>query len=285
MKRVPIGKKKYNKIKNRENILKRNQVKNEKAYVAIHDENKDGYIVLKQESLYKPLLVVFGIQVFVMLVLFPNIFDSLWPDAMLFIRNIISWMALSAAGTLLPIPGMSPSDYRYIRLIVDLNNSDMYILLIGLLIICSDTLFAFFGYKFTKTLRKLFASKASESDVKKTNERFQKYGNVAMFLGSATPLPFTLMVYTAGAIKLPKKGFLIAVFFGRMFKYTILAVPIRLFNFDVINYGRILLEKFLEGNLVLEHFIIVGIVVLLITWLAISIFRTIRNTKKNKTIN
>jgi membrane protein YqaA with SNARE-associated domain len=283
MRNTPV-KKKYNKIRNKQEILKRNQVREEKAYVAIHDENKDGYIVLKQESLYKPLIVVFSIQLLVMMIVFPNIFDNLWPEAMSLIRNIISWMALSASGTLLPIPGMSPSDYRYIGLILSPNNSNMYILLIGMLIVSSDTLFAFLGYKFTKTLRKLFAAKTNEKDEKKTNERFQKYGNLAMFLGSATPLPFTLMVYTAGAIKLPRKGFLIAVFLGRTFKYALLAVPIRLFDFDAIGYGTTLFNEFLAGRLVLAHYIIIGLTFILFVWFGISIYRNIRNIKRNKTI-
>uniref|UniRef100_UPI004056475D hypothetical protein n=1 Tax=Candidatus Electrothrix sp. TaxID=2170559 RepID=UPI004056475D len=96
--------------------------------MALKDENKDGYIVLKQESLYKPLLIVFGIQVFVMAILFPNIFDDLWSEGMTQIRNVIAWMALSASGTLLPIPGLSPSDYRFIPMVLSPTISNFVIL-------------------------------------------------------------------------------------------------------------------------------------------------------------
>jgi membrane protein YqaA with SNARE-associated domain len=143
-------------------------------------------------------------------------------------------MALSASGTLLPIPGPSPSDYRYLLLLAS-NVTSIYILLIGGLIVLSDTLFAFFGYKFTRTLRKLFANNVNEKDKERTNRRFERYGNLAMFFGAATPLPFTLMVYTAGALKLPKKGFMIAIFLGRTVKYSLLAIPMILFNFNIIN--------------------------------------------------
>ena len=249
--------------------------------VLIRDENKDGYIMLKQESLYRPLLIIFGVQLFVMMIVFPNIFDNLWPNVMAQIRNIISWMALSASGTLLPIPGLSPSDYRFIGLILS-NNTDLYVLLIGLLIVASDTLFAFFGYKFTKTLRKLFMTKRNQKDEDKIDAQFKKYGNVAMFLGAATPLPFTLMIYTAGALKLPRRGFLIAVAFGRALKYALIALPIRLFNFDLMGYGRRKLDQFLAGDLKVDHYIFIVILLLLVSWLLISIFRTIKKNKIQK---
>jgi len=252
--------------------------------VLIRDENKDGYIMLKQDSLYRPLLIVFAIQLLVMMIVFPNIFDNLWPNVMNQIRNIISWMALSASGTLLPIPGLSPSDYRYIGIVLSPLYDNLYVLLIGLLIISSDTLFAFFGYKFTKTLRKLFITKTNKKDEEKVNARFKKYGNVAMFLGSATPLPFTLMVYTAGALKLPRKGFLVAVFFGRAVKYSLLTIPIRLFNFDLIGYGERKWSQLLTGELKVDHYIFIFITILLLVWLGISIYNTVKKQKVEKSL-
>lgn len=271
-----------NKKRKRRSYLRDRYQGNDK--VLIRDENKDGYIMLKQESLYRPLLIVFGIQLLVMMIVFPNIFDSLWPNVMNQIRNIISWMALSAAGTLLPIPGLSPSDYRYIGVILSPTQTDLYVLLIGLLIVASDTLFAFFGYKFTKTLRTLFMVKKNQKNEEKVNTQFKKYGNVAMFLGAATPLPFTLMIYTAGALKLPLKGFFIAVVFGRALKYVLIALPIRLFHFDLIGYGRRKLDQFLAGDLKVDHYIFIVISLLLIGWLLISIFRTIKKNKIQKKV-
>uniref|UniRef100_UPI00405757BF VTT domain-containing protein n=1 Tax=Candidatus Electrothrix sp. TaxID=2170559 RepID=UPI00405757BF len=145
--------------------------------------------------------------------------------------------------------------------------------------VISDTLFAFFGYKFTKTLRKIFMSKKKSKDEEKVNARFRKYGNIAMFVGAATPLPFTLMVYTGGALKLPRRSFLIAIFFGRALKYSLLAIPIRLFEFDLVAYGKELYADFVAGNYNVMHFIILGIVAGLIIWLSTSIFKNVKKSK------
>jgi len=250
--------------------------------VLIRDENKDGFVLLERTSLYRIFFIAFTFQVFVMLIFFPNIFDSLWPNAMNQIRNIVSWMALSASGTLLPIPGLSPSDYRYIGLVLSTTHDNAYVMWIGLLIITSDTLFAFFGYKFTKTLRKVFVTKTNKKDEDRVNAQFKKYGNIAMFLGAATPLPFTLMVYTAGALKLPRRGFLIAVFVGRALKYTLIALPIRLFNFDLIGYGKSLWSDLLEGQFRVMHYLAISVLVMLIAWLVLSLLKTIRKQKVEK---
>lgn len=254
--------------------------KTNKDLIAIRDENKDGYIVLKQESLYKPLLIVFGIFLFVMVVIFPtSIFDELWGPAMTIFRNMVSWASLSAVATLLPLP-VSFCDVRLIGVIGNpIDYSNLYVALLVGFIVLSDTFFAFVGYRFTKTLRKLFANKTKESDEKKTNDRFKKYGNLAMFIGASTPLPFTLMVYTAGALKLPKKGFIPGVLFGRIVKYSMIAVPMRLFGFDLIAWGLSLWSSLIEGNLNVAHYIIFSLVGLFILWLVLSILKTIKKDK------
>lgn len=269
-----------NKKFNRRHSILKDRMNREKAYVAIHDENKDGYIVLKQESLYKPLLIVFGIFLFVMIVIFPiSIFDSLWSEAMLFFRNMVSWASLSAVATLLPLP-VSFSDVRLLSVIGNpLQYDNWYVALLIIFIVISDTAFAFLGYRFTKTLRRLFANKTKEKDEKKTNDRFKKYGNLAMYLGASTPLPFTLMVYTAGALKLPRKGFIAAVFVGRLTKYALIAVPLRLFGFDLIEYGKSLWTDLIAGHLNVSHYAIFSIVGLLILWLVLSILKTIKKEK------
>ena len=267
-----------NKVRERRNL--KNKI-DDKAFVAIHDENKDGYIVLKQESLYKPLLVVFGIFIFVLIIIFPiSIFDEMVPEFMSFMRMLVNWTFLSSVATLLPLP-VSFSDLNLLRVIGNpVLYSNLYVTLMIAFIVISDTFFALMAYRFTRTLRKIFANKTKEKDEKKANERFQKYGNFAMFLGAATPLPFTLMIYTAGALKLPKKGFLLAVLIGRAVKYTLIALPLRLFNFDLVQYGQSLLDSFLAGNLGVVHYIILGITAILITWLSISIYKNIKKSKK-----
>ena len=281
MKEYPV-RKKYNRVKKQKELIEKKEIKSEdKALVAIHDENKDGYIVLKQESLYKPLLVVFGIFIFVLIIIFPiSIFDEMVPEFMSFMRMLVNWTFLSSVATLLPLP-VSFSDLNLLRVIGNpVLYSNLYVILMVAFIVISDTFFALIAYRFTRTLRKIFANKTKEKDEKKANERFQKYGNFAMFLGAATPLPFTLMIYTAGALKLPKKGFLLAVLIGRAVKYTLIALPLRLFNFDLVQYGQSLLDSFLAGNLGVVHYIILGITAILITWLSISIYKNIKKSKK-----
>ena len=281
MKEYPV-RKKYNRAKKQKELVEKKEIKSEdKALVAIHDENKDGYIVLKQESLYKPLLVVFGIFIFVLIIIFPiSIFDEMVPEFMSFMRMLVNWTFLSSVATLLPLP-VSFSDLNLLRVIGNpVLYSNLYVTLMVAFIVISDTFFALMAYRFTRTLRKIFANKTKEKDEKKANERFQKYGNFAMFLGAATPLPFTLMIYTAGALKLPKKGFLLAVLIGRAVKYTLIALPLRLFNFDLVQYGQSLLDSFLAGNLGVVHYIILGITAILITWLSISIYKTVKKSKK-----
>lgn len=282
IRRKVVNSRKRNYLRNKNYMRQKMQGKD---FIAVKDENKDGYIVLKQESLYKPLLIVFGIFLFVMIIIFPiSIFDALWTDAMLFFRNMISWMSLSAVATLLPLP-VSFSDVRLLTLIGNPTQySNLYLILMIMFIVVSDTFFAILAYRFTKTLRKLFANKTKEKDEKKANERFKKYGNLAMYLGASTPLPFTLMVYTAGALKLPMKGFILAVFVGRMTKYALIAVPIRLFNFDLMAYGLKLWTQLLAGDLKVDHYIFIVISLLLIGWLLISIFRTIKKNKIQKKV-
>jgi membrane protein YqaA with SNARE-associated domain len=253
----------------------------DKELIAIKDENKDGYIVLKQESLYKPLLVVFGIFLFVMVVLFPtSIFDQMAPEFMNLMRLLVNWAFLSSVATLLPLP-VSFSDINLLRVIGNpVDFSTLYVILMVSFIVVADTFFALVAYRFTKTLRKIFANKTKEKDERKASERFKKYGNIAMFLGAATPLPFTLMVYTAGALKLPKRGFLIAVFVGRAAKYSMLAIPMRLFGFNINEWGISLWESFIVGDLNVSHYSIFGIVALLILWLSLSIVKTYKKNKK-----
>jgi membrane protein YqaA with SNARE-associated domain len=279
-KEYPV-RKKYNRARKQKELVEKKEIIQEKAYVAIHDENKDGYIVLKQESLYKPLLVVFSIFIFVLVIIFPiSIFDEMAPGAMDFMRTLVNWSFLSAVATLLPLP-VSFSDLNLLRVVGNPTAySNLYVALMTVFIVISDTFFAWLAYKFTRTLSKLFANKTKEKDEKKANERFQKYGNFAMFLGAATPLPFTLMIYTAGALKLPMKGFLLAVLIGRAVKYSFVTVPLRLFNFDLMLYGQSLLDSFLAGNLGVVHYIILGTLTMLIIWLSISIYKTVKKSKK-----
>jgi len=218
-----------------------NQIKiRSRRYKYLKSNQKDNtkHITLKEESLYKPLMVTFLIFLFLMIVIFPNsIFDARFPQAMAFFRQIVSWLSLSAIATLLVFP-VSGFDAALIIIFSEVNNSDLYILFVIIFAVFADTLFAYIGYRFTKQFSKLFARKVKKKDRESSNQKLRKYGNYGMFLFASTPLPFTLAVYTAGALRLNKKGFLIGVALGRLVKYTTFAVFIRLLGIDIFKFGR-----------------------------------------------
>lgn len=199
-------------------------------------------IILKEDSLYKPLLVTFFIFLVAMVIIFPNsIFDSMVPEVMSFIRRLVGWMSLSATATLLILP-ISVFDVELIRIFSSSNQyTDWFVVFVVAFAVLSDTLFAFIGYRFTKTLRKIFARKAKKSDIQKSNEKLQKYGNLGMFFFSCTPLPFTLAIYTAGAVRLKRRWFLIAVASGRLVKYSVIALFLRVFGINLVELGQNLL--------------------------------------------
>jgi membrane protein YqaA with SNARE-associated domain len=213
------------------------------AYIKSALGARDRNIILKEESLYKPLLVMFLIFLAAMVILFPiSVFDIMFPNVMAFIRRLVGLMSLSAVATLLILP-VSVLDLELLRIFsrVDIYDTG-YVVLIIMIAVASDTFFAFIGYKFTKTLRKIFASKAKKADIQKSNEKLHKYGNVGMFFFACTPLPFTLAIYTAGAIRLRLKWFIIAVASGRTIKYTAFALFLRLFGINLVELGQNLFQ-------------------------------------------
>ncbi|MBN2300741.1 MAG: VTT domain-containing protein [Acholeplasmataceae bacterium] len=224
--------------------MRKYQRNNRPRYLNTSKRNNEKSITIKEESLYKPLLVMFVIFLFVMVILFPiSIFDSMIPDIMAFLRRLVGWMSLSATATLLILP-ISVFDVELLRIFssADLYSNWFVVFVVGFAVF-SDTLFAFIGYRFTKTLSKLFARKAKKSDLQKSNEKLQKYGNIGMFFFASTPLPFTLAIYTAGAVRLKKRWFLIAVALGRLVKYSAFALFLRVFGINLVELGQNLLTS------------------------------------------
>lgn len=231
---------------------------------------------MTREQTYRMFMIFFVAQTFVLMLLIPNIFDSLWPAGMKELRNIASWMLLSAAGVFLPIPGGSPSDYAFIGLLIK-GTSNANAFYVGTIIVMADTIFAFFAYKFANTLIKIFGSKKSNTD--DINENLKKYGNLTVLVGSATPLPFTLMLYAAGALKLPIKGFLVAVFLGRTVKYLAIGVPLQLFNFNLVTYGEKLWSNLLIGKLGVVHYLIFALILGLIIYILIKVLKYLKKVE------
>jgi membrane protein YqaA with SNARE-associated domain len=212
------------------------------SYLKSNQKDNLKQITLKEESLYKPLLVTFLVFLFLMVIIFPNsIFDARFPAAMDFIRTLVSWLSLSAIATLLVFP-VSGFDAALIIIFNNSANTDLYIIFVILFAVFADTLFAYIGYRFTKQLSRLFARKVKKKDVENSNQKLRKYGNYGMFLFASTPLPFTLAVYTAGALRLNKKGFLIGVALGRLVKYTTFAIFIRLLGINIFEIGQNLFQ-------------------------------------------
>ena len=208
-------------------------------YLSSSKKENVKHITLKQESLYKPLLVMFIIFLLAMVIIFPtSIFDTMIPETMAFLRRLVGWMSLSATATLLILP-VSVFDIELIRIFSSADlYTNWYVVFVVLFAVFSDTLFAFVGYRFTKTLRKLFAGKAKKADIKKSNDKLQKYGNLGMFFFACTPLPFTLAIYTAGAVRLKRRWFLLAVASGRLVKYSVIAFLLRVFGINLITIGE-----------------------------------------------
>ena len=208
-------------------------------YLESSRRHSEKHITLKEESLYKPLLMMALILVFILVIIFPiSIFDNMFPSVMIFLRRLFGWMSLSAVATLLILP-VSVYDVELIRIFSDTARFDTgYVIFAIFFAIFADTFFAYIGYRFTKQLSRLFAGKAKKSDVEKSNANLRKYGNIGMFFFACTPLPFTLAIYTAGAVRLNKKGFLIAVASGRLVKYSAFALFLRLFGINLVEIGQ-----------------------------------------------
>lgn len=196
-------------------------------------------ITIKEESLYKPFLVTFSLFLVVMIIVFPtSIFDQTIPGVMVVLRKLIGWMSLSAVATLLVLP-VSVFDIELIRTFTDTASfSNLAVVGVVLFAVFADTVFAYVGYRFTKTLRHLFMRKVKNRNVEISNERLQKYGNIGMFIFAVTPLPFTAAIYTAGALRLNKRGFLLAVALARLIKYSAFALFIRIFGINLIEWGQ-----------------------------------------------
>ena len=213
-------------------------------YLESSRRHSEKHITIKEESLYKPLLTMALILIFILVIVFPiSIFDGMIPQIMSFLRRLFGWMSLSAVATLLILP-VSVYDVELIRIFSDSVRFDTgYVMFAIAFAVIADTFFAYIGYRFTKQLSRLFARKVKKSDVEKSNANLRKYGNIGMFFFACTPLPFTLAIYTAGAVRLNRNGFLIAVSAGRLVKYSAFALFLRLFGLNLVELGQNLLTS------------------------------------------
>jgi membrane protein DedA with SNARE-associated domain len=235
---------------NKEKKIKK--TKNNKIEVVKDNFGKDiqvqKNITLKERSLYKPLLIIFGLTILAQIIIFPNtVFDAMSqpiPSILNYIRLMAAVFVSSAATVLiiLPLP-VTFADALLLGIYTTTNQTLLYTGGLALAMIISDVFWAYIGYKFTYVLRNLFARKAKSADVKTTNNRLGKYGNLAVFVFASTPLPFTVAVYAAGALKINMWSFLLAVLVGRFIRHG--------FFFGLVEVFGLSIEQFLDilGNL------------------------------------
>lgn len=228
----------YNKGRN-SNLKRRSRVK-------IKDSERN--ITFKESAIYRPLLTVFLSFLFVFIVLFPiSIFDQFMPNVMSFFRRLVELTVYSAVGTLLTLP-VSALDVKLIAIFGDpLRYTSFYSIFVLVFAVIADTFFAIVGYRFARNLSKLFVKKQKKLKDKETmNNLLDKYGSIAVFLAAATPLPFTVAVYYAGAIKFHFKKFIIFTGAGRLFKYSIFWLFLRMFNINIVELGQSIWEWFIN---------------------------------------
>jgi uncharacterized membrane protein YdjX (TVP38/TMEM64 family) len=224
--------------------IHRNKSNNLKIRNRIRTKDKDRVITFKETTIYKPLIYVFFAFLFIFITLFPNsIFDELFPDVMVFFREMVKFASLSALNTLFTLPVSLQDGFLIAAFANPIRYSNFYVVYLVLYSIVVDTGFAIIGYRFARNLSKIFVKKSKKlKDKAKMDSIIDKFGWVGMYLAAATPLPFTIAIYYAGAVKMNFKKFIIATIAGRASKYAMYAFLLRVFNINIIDLGNQILE-------------------------------------------
>jgi len=149
------------------------------------------------------------------------------------IYDIVKYIAFSFFGMLI----VFPISFVDIAFVSEHKDGIIWWVLIlhTIVIILSDTLAAFIGYSFSEKLKRLFVRKKKKNDIEKSHKRIEKWGTFGFYMFAASPLPITIAIYYAGAIKYKIRPFLIAVFFGRLTKYIIYSAAIY-YGIEIIEY-------------------------------------------------
>lgn len=93
------------------------------------------------------------------------------------------------------------------------------------LIIVFDVITAYFAHKFTHLLTSLIIkSQKNKNKLKRVGERLQSKGRWGMVVFAATPLPYSLAIYTFAAANVPYKAIVIPLVIGRTIKYSVLTI-------------------------------------------------------------
>lgn len=90
-----------------------------------------------------------------------------------------------------------------------------------------ETLWAIPTFLLSYKLIRIFIKKPSaKQKLERVVEKFKKQSDFIILLAAATPFPFTLTIYAAGALNYSLKRMLVLIFIGRIIKYSVmLALP------------------------------------------------------------
>ena len=109
------------------------------------------------------------------------------------------------------------------------------------IIIISEIINAIIVYKFSKLLSdKIIRKESHKLKLEKIQTKIEKYGFWGIALAGATPLPYSLVLYSLGATKWGNiKKVTLAVLIGRSIKYIALAI-VAYFGFSILNIWQTL---------------------------------------------
>ncbi len=134
-------------------------------------------------------------------------------------------VASSGMTTMLPSP-LPINDISFIATLQAFNNLYWFSIIIFVMTL-SDMIFAIITYYLGHRLTDRFVK--SEKAIKRLDDikgklESNKWADLWVFLASATPLPFTFTIYGTAILEYEIKKFVPIIFFGRLVKYTILAI-------------------------------------------------------------
>lgn len=209
-----------------------------------NDSRYNKSIILTEKTIYKPLGIMFALFLFFQIILFPtSVFDNIFPEVMSFLRRMFELTIYSGIATLFTFP-VSLLDVRLVSIYSNIENSLTYMAVATGWAVLSDTTFAVLGYVFANKLMTIFLSKKDrEKNHTKMKGFLDKYGFWGMFIAAATPFPFTIAIYYAGAMKIDKRKFIVSTVLGRLTKYVSIGGFLVLFGVNIIDFFSNLIDS------------------------------------------
>lgn len=137
--------------------------------------------------------------------------------------RIITLLVLAYTSVLVILPPLEPFMWEALLAY------DEYAFLLIPMVVSIELLAAWTGYVLSDKIgHKIMKRFYKQKKVDDSENKLSKWGWTGFFLFAATPLPFTVAVYYAGAVKYDKIKFFTALAAGRTFKYATYLVAIYL---------------------------------------------------------